>query len=119
MTSEPHSTTGLRDPAGNRAPAGVRPSGPVPAGARADADSFAAQMPWLTPRQRERVVRLYVTERVLLARQAERGAAEAAARARAEADAACAELRRRMCLAVAVLLGGLVTAVCALVMHHL
>ncbi|NSC20523.1 hypothetical protein FM076_04560 [Streptomyces albus subsp. chlorinus] len=82
--------------------------------AHADALSFTAELPWLTPAQREEVVRLYVRERTVLARHTQR-LIEAALEETAARDAAAREaLRRRMCVTVSALLGALALALCLL-----
>jgi hypothetical protein len=83
------------------------------ANARADAESFASAMPWLTPAQRRSVVGLYITERVALARHTEDAVTEAVETLRARHADEYAMLSRRANLAVLLLLSVATLSTCA------
>jgi hypothetical protein len=87
--------------------------------ARADAESFASAMPWLTPDQRRSVVGLYITERIALARHTEEAFTEAFETLRTRHAGECARLRRRMNLAVLLLLSAVTLSTCALLLQLL
>ncbi|RCG29306.1 hypothetical protein DTL70_00325 [Streptomyces diacarni] len=85
--------------------------------AEAQAEAFAARMPWLTAGQREEVVRLYTADRMALTRRVLHGLTERCAELREEYTARYLQLRRRVLAraTLALLLGGaLVTGACFL-----
>ncbi|MEV6654544.1 hypothetical protein [Streptomyces sp. NPDC051219] len=84
--------------------------------ARAQAQAFAARMPWLTTAQYEEVVRLYTEERIALSRHILRAAATRAGELRAEYAARYRTVRQRLlCLTVASLAVSVALVMSALV----
>ncbi|UNS95404.1 hypothetical protein MMF93_02165 [Streptomyces tubbatahanensis] len=85
--------------------------------AQAQAEAFAARMPWLTAGQRDEVVRLYTADRMALTRRVLHGLTERCAELREEYTARYLQLRRRVLARAtfALLLGvALVTGACFL-----
>ncbi|MGY1433835.1 hypothetical protein [Streptomyces reniochalinae] len=86
--------------------------------AEAQAEAFAARMPWLTTGQRDEVVRLYTADRMALTRRVLHGLTERCAELREEYSARYLHLRRRVlarATLVLLLAIALVTCVCFLV----
>lgn len=70
--------------------------------ARAEAEAFAARLPWLTTGQREEVIRVYTDDRMALTRRVLQGVVDRCAELREEYTARYLQLCRRV-LAQAVL----------------
>ncbi|WP_369200208.1 hypothetical protein [Streptomyces sp. PU-14G] len=64
--------------------------------AEAQAEAFAARMPWLTTGQRDEVVRLYTADRMALTRRVLHGLTERCVQLREEYTARYLQLRRRV-----------------------
>ncbi|MFD3452814.1 hypothetical protein ACFWVC_11580 [Streptomyces sp. NPDC058691] len=78
--------------------------------AQAAASAFADRMPWLTTAQRDEVVRLYIAERLDLARKMLTRISRRGTELNAEYDRRYNALRNRLCAVVAVVL--VTAAVC-------